>query len=131
MTTNNTNVTAENKVSDIEKRLMNTLSAVSANKSNSVNSHEYNLYYKLIKKGIMQKFVNLKSANWIYAEVEKLTEKEYLELKSTDDRHKKIRRYFQNLGVNTGLKETDRQKLIAETKSDLFALLTLSDKKDK
>ena len=120
----------ENNLIDIEKRLMNTLTSISANKTNSVNSHEYNLYYRLIKAGIMQKYVDLKSYNYLYKDIVTLyTEAEFCKLKSTSNEHKKIRRYFQSLFINNGLTEEKREAKVKEFKADLFALLTLSEKK--
>ena len=55
----------------------------------------------------MQQHINLKSANWIFADIQKMTEQNYIDLKSSDDRKKKIRRFFQSFGVNKFQTETE------------------------
>lgn len=115
---------------DILNRL-NKLTALNQKSTvNGENSHDYKLYYKLIQSGIMQQHINLKSANWIYADIQKMSEQNYLNLKSSDDRKKKIRRYFQSFGVNKFQTETERLNAVSELKADLLALLMLKVKKE-
>lgn len=92
--------------------------------------HDYKLYFELIHCDVMQQFVNLNSYNTVYSDIKKMTLTTYLQLKSTHDCKKKIRRYFQNYGVNKFTSEIERINAVNEFKSDMTAFMQLKIKKE-
>ena len=112
---------------DILARLNNVAAQLSKGVKESV--HNYSLYYALIQAGIMQRFVNLNSYNTLYSDIKNMTEKEYINLKSTFDAKKKLRRYFQNFGINKFKTEIERINALNAFLADMSALLIFENKK--
>lgn len=94
-------------------------------KESSVN---YELFYKGCKNGVAAKVLDFKSKNFLFAEIAKMSEKDFLNLKSDEPAKKVYRKFLQSIGKGSA---TNEQRIIKRNEfvADFAQLVKLTDAK--